>query len=124
MSQWARPTFATLVPVGFAGQINAQSVNSRNLWFGGDEGIEVVWKTGENLAHPEDNPKVDPRMTTSFWHGSQENTSRGVVNYYLGHWHANPATLIPRSPRDSAPMFVRMMGGSAEIMPEAPAIHE
>ena len=53
---------------------------------------------------------------TRFYHGSQENNARGVVNKYLGHWDANPATLIPLSPRDSAPLYVEMMGGSDKIM--------
>jgi alkyl sulfatase BDS1-like metallo-beta-lactamase superfamily hydrolase len=53
---------------------------------------------------------------TRFYHGSQENNARGVVNKYLGHWDANPATLIPLSPRDSAPLYAKMMGGSKKIM--------
>jgi alkyl sulfatase BDS1-like metallo-beta-lactamase superfamily hydrolase len=53
---------------------------------------------------------------TRFYHGSQENNARGVVNKYLGHWDANPATLVPLSPRDSAPLYVEMMGGSDKIM--------
>ena len=53
---------------------------------------------------------------TRFYHGSQENNSRGVINKYLGHWDANPATLIPLSPSDSAPLYVEMMGGSDKIM--------
>jgi alkyl sulfatase BDS1-like metallo-beta-lactamase superfamily hydrolase len=53
---------------------------------------------------------------TRFYHGSQENNARGVVNKYLGHWDANPATLIPLSPRDSAPLYVEMMGGAEKIM--------
>jgi alkyl sulfatase BDS1-like metallo-beta-lactamase superfamily hydrolase len=53
---------------------------------------------------------------TRFYHGSQENNARGVVNKYLGHWDANPATLIPLSPRDSAPLYVEMMGGSDKIL--------
>lgn len=53
---------------------------------------------------------------TRFYHGSQENNARGVVNKYLGHWDANPATLIPLSPRDSAPLYVEMMGGSDKII--------
>ena len=53
---------------------------------------------------------------TRFYHGSQENNARGVVNKYLGHWDTNPATLIPLSPRDSAPLYVEMMGGSDKIM--------
>ncbi len=64
-----------------------------------------------------DSPKsLDEGWTTGFYHGSRENNSRGVVNYYLGHWDANPATLIPLSPRDSAPLYVEMMGGANKII--------
>jgi alkyl sulfatase BDS1-like metallo-beta-lactamase superfamily hydrolase len=62
--------------------------------------------------------------TAKFYHGSKENNARGIVNYYLGHWDGNPATVIPRSPRDSAPLFVKMMGGSKKIMKEAKKLHE
>jgi alkyl sulfatase BDS1-like metallo-beta-lactamase superfamily hydrolase len=67
---------------------------------------------------------LEQGWTTRFWHGSQENNSRGVVNYYIGHWDNNPATLIPRSPRDSAPLFVRMMGGSKKIMKEGKKLYD
>ena len=50
------------------------------------------------------------------YHGSEAHNSRAVVNKYLGYWDANPATLTPLSPRDSAPLYVEMMGGSAKIM--------
>ena len=63
-SRWVRVTLATLVVVGVAVQAAAQPVNESNLWFGGDEGIEVVWKSGENLAYTVDSPKIDPAMTT------------------------------------------------------------
>jgi alkyl sulfatase BDS1-like metallo-beta-lactamase superfamily hydrolase len=44
------------------------------------------------------------------YHGSFEHNSRGVLSRYLGYWDANPATLIPLSPADSAPLYVEMMG--------------
>jgi alkyl sulfatase BDS1-like metallo-beta-lactamase superfamily hydrolase len=50
------------------------------------------------------------------YHGSEEHNSRAVINRYLGYWDANPATLIPLSPRDSAPLYVEMMGGASKIM--------
>lgn len=50
------------------------------------------------------------------YHGSEEHNSRAVINRYLGYWDANPATLIPLSPKDSAPLYVEMMGGSQKIM--------
>jgi alkyl sulfatase BDS1-like metallo-beta-lactamase superfamily hydrolase len=67
---------------------------------------------------------LEKGWTTGFYHGSRENNSRGIVNYYLGHWDANPATLIPLSPRDSAPLYVRMMGGSKKIMKEAKTLYD
>jgi alkyl sulfatase BDS1-like metallo-beta-lactamase superfamily hydrolase len=50
------------------------------------------------------------------YHGSEEHNSRAVINRYLGYWDANPATLIPLSPKDSAPLYVEMMGGAKKIM--------
>ena len=50
------------------------------------------------------------------YHGSFEHNSKAVINRYLGYWDANPATLIPVSPKDSAPLFVEMMGGSETIL--------
>ncbi len=50
------------------------------------------------------------------YHGSPEHNSRGVVNRFIGYWDANPATLIPLSPADSAPLYVEMMGGAENIM--------
>jgi len=50
------------------------------------------------------------------YHGSVEHNSRAVINRYLGYWDANPATLIPLSPGDSAPLYVEMMGGSENII--------
>jgi len=50
------------------------------------------------------------------YHGSEEHNSRAVINRYLGFWDANPATLTPLSPKDSAPLYVEMMGGSAKII--------
>ena len=62
--------------------------------------------------------------TARFYHGSAENNSRGIVNYYLGHWDANPATLIPLSPGDSAPLYVEMMGGTDKIMAKGRELYD
>ncbi|WP_255612228.1 alkyl/aryl-sulfatase [Ruegeria sp. SCSIO 43209] len=50
------------------------------------------------------------------YHGSVEHNSRAVINRYLGYWDANPTTLTPLSPEDSAPLFVEMMGGAEPIL--------
>ncbi|MBK7955118.1 MAG: MBL fold metallo-hydrolase [Candidatus Accumulibacter sp.] len=50
------------------------------------------------------------------YHGSEQHNSRGVINRFLGYWDGNPSTIVPLSPKDSAPLYVEMMGGSAKIM--------
>lgn len=50
------------------------------------------------------------------YHGSEKNNSRGILQRFLGYWDANPATLIPLSPKDSAPLYVEMMGGGDKII--------
>ncbi len=50
------------------------------------------------------------------YHGSPEHNSRGVINRFLGYWDVNPASLIPLSPAESAPLYVEMMGGAEKIM--------
>lgn len=50
------------------------------------------------------------------YHGSVAHNSRAVVNRYLGYWDGNPATLIPLSPGDSAPLYVDLMGGAEPIL--------
>jgi alkyl sulfatase BDS1-like metallo-beta-lactamase superfamily hydrolase len=56
------------------------------------------------------------------YHGSEQHNSRAVINRYLGYWDANPATLIPLSPGDSAPLYVEMMGGAEKIMAKGRAL--
>jgi len=58
------------------------------------------------------------------YHGSPENNSRGVINRFLGYWDGNPTTLIPLSPKDSAPLYVEMMGGAAKIMARGRDLHD
>ncbi len=50
------------------------------------------------------------------YHGDAQNNSRAVINRFLGHYDGNPANLVPLSPKDSAPLYVEMMGGSAKII--------
>ena len=57
------------------------------------------------------------------YHGSAQHNSRGVVQRFLGYWDGNPATLVPLSPEDSAPLYVEMMGGSDKIMARGQELH-
>ncbi|RTL50768.1 MAG: MBL fold metallo-hydrolase [Bradyrhizobiaceae bacterium] len=50
------------------------------------------------------------------YHGDAQNNARAVINRFLGHYDGNPVNLIPLSPKDSAPLYVEMMGGSDKII--------
>jgi len=58
------------------------------------------------------------------YHGSEEHNSRAVINRYLGYWDGNPATLIPLSPGDSAPLYVEMMGGAGRILAKGRELYD
>lgn len=58
------------------------------------------------------------------YHGSVEHNSRAVINRYLGYWDANPTTLIPLSPKDSAPLYVEMMGGAVPILAKGQELYD
>ncbi|MFO0846064.1 MAG: alkyl sulfatase dimerization domain-containing protein [Gemmataceae bacterium] len=70
-----------------------------------------------------------PKSLQSKWycrgyHGSPEHNSRGVIQRYLGFWDCNPATLLPLSPSDSAPLYVEMMGGADKILAKGRELHD
>ena len=58
------------------------------------------------------------------YHGSPQHNSRGVIQRYLGFWDCNPATLIPHTPSDSAPLYVEMMGGAEKILAKGQELHD
>ncbi|MCH6201823.1 MBL fold metallo-hydrolase [Aquiflexum sp. LQ15W] len=58
------------------------------------------------------------------YHGSVEHNSRAIINRYLGYWDANPLTLIPMPERESAPLFVEMMGGAGPIIEKGKELFE
>ncbi len=75
------------------------------------------------------NRHTQPRSLQAQWsarsyHGSEEHNSRAVINRYLGYWDGNPATLIPLSPSDSAPLFVEMMGGPGPILTKGRELYD
>lgn len=57
------------------------------------------------------------------YHGSVEHNSRAIINRYLGYWDANPITLMPLPERESAPLFVEMMGGAQAIIKKGKTLH-
>lgn len=75
------------------------------------------------------NVYAPPRSLQQKWyargyHGSYEHNSRAVIQRYLGYWDLNPATLIPLSPEDSAPLYVEMMGGAAKILAKGRELYD
>lgn len=68
----------------------------------------------QNEYHPPQSLKN--QWSAHSYHGSEGHNSRAVINRYLGYWDGNPATLIPLSPSDSAPLYVEMMGGASKII--------
>lgn len=62
---------------------------------------------------------LDQQWAARSYHGSVAHNSRAVVNRYLGYWDGNPTTLIPLSPRESAPLYVEMMGGARAVLDRA-----
>jgi len=58
------------------------------------------------------------------YHGTPEHNSRGVIQRFLGFWDCNPATLVPLSPADSAPLYVEMMGGAEKILDRGRKLHD
>ena len=61
-------------------------------------------------------PSLWKQWSAHSYHGSEQHNSRGVINRFLGYWDGNPVNIAPLSPKDSAPLYVEMMGGSAKIM--------
>jgi hypothetical protein len=47
--------------------VQALEVNKSGLWFGGDKGIEVLWKSGENLAYTDDSPLSSRSASAPTW---------------------------------------------------------
>ncbi len=43
--------FSAIASMLLAHPVTALEANKSNLWFGGDEGIEVISRTGKNLAY-------------------------------------------------------------------------
>jgi alkyl sulfatase BDS1-like metallo-beta-lactamase superfamily hydrolase len=58
------------------------------------------------------------------YHGTYTHNSRAVIQRYLGFWDCNPATLLPLSPEDSAPLYVEMMGGADKIMKKGKELYD
>lgn len=69
-------------------------------------------------------PSLRGHWAARSYHGSEAHNSRAVINRYLGYWDGNPATLIPLSPRESAPLYVEMMGGAERILARGRVLHD
>ena len=61
-------------------------------------------------------PSLQQQWAARSYHGDAQNNSRAVINRFLGFYDGNPVNLLPLSPKDSAPLYVEMMGGSDKIL--------
>lgn len=66
---------------------------------------------------------LEKKWSARQYHGSEFHNARAVINRYLGYWDGNPATLVPLSPYDSAPLYVDMMGGASSIILRAEQLY-
>ncbi len=69
-------------------------------------------------------PSLWKQWPAHSYHGSEEHNSRGVINRFLGYWDGNPVNIAPLSPKDSAPLYVEMMGGSDKIMAKGKELND
>ena len=86
--------------------LNNQALHYANLGVTINE-IQNVYEVPKSLRQ---------QWAARSYHGDVQNNVRGVINRFLGHYDGNPTNLIPLSPKDSAPLYVEMMGGSAKII--------
>lgn len=61
-------------------------------------------------------PSLQQQWAVRSYHGDAQNNARAVINRFLGSYDGNPVNLLPLSPKDSAPLYVEMMGGSEKIL--------
>jgi alkyl sulfatase BDS1-like metallo-beta-lactamase superfamily hydrolase len=94
--------------------LNNQSLHYANLGVTINE-IQNVYKLP---------PSLWKQWSAHSYHGSEEHNSRGVINRFLGYWDGNPVNIAPLSPRDSAPLYVEMMGGSDKILTKGKELND
>ena len=69
-------------------------------------------------------PSLWKQWPAHSYHGSEQHNSRGVINRFLGYWDGNPVNIAPLSPKDSAPLYVEMMGGSDKILAKGKELND
>jgi len=69
-------------------------------------------------------PSLENKWHVRGYHGAVKNSTRAVINRYLGFSDLNPTHLMPLSHRDSAPLYVEMMGGAEKIMSKGQELYE
>lgn len=102
------------------GQRDTYANMNNQVLFHANQGVTInqihnVYETPDGIAN---------NWFNRGYHGSPEHNSRGVIQRFLGYWDANPATLIPLSPADSAPIYVEMMGGAEKIIKGSQELHD
>jgi alkyl sulfatase BDS1-like metallo-beta-lactamase superfamily hydrolase len=78
----------------FPGNSFGQKVNESNLWYGSDEGIEIISRTGKNLAYTKDDPKIDPVMTNQARKMDQALLKIGERSYLAYGWDITSPMMV------------------------------
>jgi alkyl sulfatase BDS1-like metallo-beta-lactamase superfamily hydrolase len=74
-------------------------------------------KTMPDLANANFFPKgLAADASSHGYYGTLSHNLRAVYNFYLGYYDANPATLNPLLPTESAKRYVAAMGGEAAVV--------
>ena len=74
-------------------------------------------ETMPELAHASFFPKgLAADASSHGYYGTLSHNLRAVYNFYLGYYDANPATLDPLLPTESAKRYVAAMGGEAAVV--------
>lgn len=80
------------------------------------DGVKMIFQDTPNTEAPTEMNTYIPGMK-ALW------IAENVIQRFLGFWDCNPATLVPLSPADSAPLYVEMMGGSEKILARGLQLH-
>jgi alkyl sulfatase BDS1-like metallo-beta-lactamase superfamily hydrolase len=107
-------------PVWGAERVRGQLTNHRDLYrFIHDEALHLANQgvTPDDLGNATFVPKaLQQDLSTHGYYGTFSHNLRGVYNFYLGWYDANPATLNPLPRVESAKRHVAAMGGADKVL--------
>lgn len=110
-------------PVWGKGALRQHLANQRDLYrFIHDEALFLAnqGKTMDDIGSSDFMPKgLQQDLSTHGYYGTLSHNLRAVVDYYLGWYDGNPATLHKLPRQDSARRYVEAMGGADAVLKRA-----